>query len=142
MDFGPSFVNLGQHPFDARRPLIASPRLGDRVDETRGEIVRHGDACELSYPVERYALESGFVVPERVVLTLALGAVMLVAAVDDPLRFVRCRFGERPGTRDAKVALGRAAHEIDDSGAWAVASTPFVSLGGVSASARRMGPVG
>ncbi len=69
-------------------------------------------------------------------------AVMLRCTLDEPLRVVGCRFGERPGARDAQVALGGLAPEIEDYGTWSIASEPFVPLDGVAATVRRMGPVG
>lgn len=68
-------------------------------------------------------------------------AVALRCTLEEPLRIVGCRFGERPGTRDAQVALGGRKPQIEDYGTWSVEPEPFVALDGVVATIRRMGPV-
>lgn len=77
MDFGSTFINLGQGSFNARDPELRADARSAAINNALAEIARQGNAGVLYFPPGRYALERGFVVPEHVVLTLAPGAVIV-----------------------------------------------------------------
>ncbi len=76
MDFGSSFVSLGQYPFDARNPGLDAILRSDLIDEAISHLVSVGNGGTLYFPPGEYSIQRGFIVPENVVFMLAPGAIL------------------------------------------------------------------